>query len=87
MILLIPLAIAAIACWWVIANAANPFPTNARPASVPTTGRGVPAQCTGHYYRKTFADRWVCAECGHTVEVTTADDMNAIEAWANGEAL
>lgn len=38
-------------------------------------------------YRKTFADRWVCAECGHTVEVTTTDDMSAIEAWANGEAL
>ena len=48
---------------------------NAHPEPVPTTGLGVPApipyHCAtfGHYYKKVYADRWTCAECGHTVNV------------------
>ena len=70
---------------------------NAHPALVPSTGRGVLATCRSHYYRKTFADRWQCTECGHMPPLATPDDVldaaiddfrtefDQVESYANGE--
>ena len=55
------LAIVAIACWWVIANAANPFPTptDAAPASDEPAPVPVRARTAGPALRV-----HLCASCG-----------------------
>ena len=49
------------------------------PASRGTTR--VPYHCAtfGHYYRKAFADRWQCAQCGHLVPMECAGDFDQWE--------